>query len=288
MRQVLRARKFSIHIIELVARASAAFGISIVALASIASAAPVCSKTVRNCGCTINSAGVYTLAQDLTFAGGGGDCLTVNSKNVVLNLNGHNVTGPGQSSAADGIHVRKASTITIEGQGTASQRATISGWRYGIENNGNSVLIDNVDLTGNTGAGIFFFKATNSTLVNFNASNNPGFGIWLRSGANVQIGSGTASLNNSDGVFIGCIGNGKGGCSGGGGKANSNYVYGVTANNNAGAGIMVQFNGDFNQIGSCTATGNTNNDLVDRNSNGCAHDLWYANTAGSVNKACIQ
>lgn len=265
----------------------AALAVLIVTFSSIASAAPVCSKTVRNCGCVINSSGVYTLAQDLTFAAGGSDCVTINSKNVVLNLNGHNVTGSGQSSGAVGIHVKKVSTVTVEGQGTASQRAIISGWRYGIENDGNSVLVDNVDLAGNSGAGIFFFKASNSQLVNFNASNNPGFGIWLRSGGNVQIGSGTASLNNSDGVFIGCIGNGNGGCSGGGGKANSNYVYGVTANNNGGAGIMVQFNGDLNQIGSCTATGNTGNDLIDRNNN-CRRNLWYANHAGSVNRSCIQ
>jgi len=290
MRQVLRARNFFIRTIETIARVSVALAVLVVTSHSIASAAAVCSRTVRNCGCSINSAGVYTLAQDLTFAAGGGDCLTVNAKNVVLNLNGHNITGPGQASNGAGVHVKKVSTVTVEGQGTASQRAIVSGWRYGIENDGNAVLIENVDLTGNTGAGMFFFQAGSSELVNFNASNNSGFGVWLRAGSNIQIGSGTASLNNSDGIFIGCIGNGKGGCSGGGGKANSNYVYGVTATNNGGGGITVQFNGDFNQIGTCTASGNTGNDLVDRNpgANGCAHDLWYANHADSVNKSCIQ
>ncbi len=290
MRQILRSRFLFIPTVKSIARVTTLAALLVVTARSIAPAALVCSKTVRNCGCSINSAGVYTVAQDLSFAAGGGDCLSINAKNVVLNLNGHNITGPGKSSNAAGVHVRKVATVTVEGQGTASQHAILSGWYYGIENDGNAVLIQNVDVTGNNAAGVFFFKAGNSELVNFNASNNSGYGVWLRAGSNIQIGSGTTSANQSDGVFLGCVGNGKGGCLGGGGKANSNYVYGVTTTNNGGGGITVQFNSDFNQIGTCTASGNTGSDLIDRNpgANNCAHDLWYANTAGSVNKSCIQ
>jgi len=271
--------------------AATAFGILMIANVSVASAAVnVCSKTITACGCSITTAGVYTVEQDLTFAPGVGDCIAIGAKNVALNLNGHNLTGPGKASTGAGIHLKKIVSVSIEGQGTASQPSIISAWKYGIENEGSDVLIENIDATSNATAGIYFFKANNSQVVNFNSSNNSGYGVWLSSGANNQVGTGTTTNNVLDGVFVGCVGNGSGGCASTGGNAKSNIIYNMTSNTNGDGGITIQFNSDFNQIGKCTASGNGTTDLIDSHSgaNNCAHDLWFANSPGTVNKSCVQ
>ena len=255
---------------------------------SASAAVNVCSKTISSCGCSIKSAGVYTVSGALTLASNS-DCISIGTKNVVLNLNGNTITGPGNGSTGSAVHVKNASSVWIEGQGNSSSQAIISGWKYGIENDGNDVLIENVSTTGNAKAGIYFFKANDSQVVNFNSSANAGYGVWLSSGGNDQVGIGTTSGNALDGVFIGCVGTGSGTCATGGGNAKSNSIFDVTANNNSGGGITVQFNSDFNQVGKCTASGNSTFDLSDKHGGAsCAHNLWFANTAGTVNKACVQ
>ncbi len=263
--------------------------VAILAMSSPAHSAAgnVCSLTVMACNCSITTAGVYTVGQDLSFVTGS-DCISVGTKNVVLNLNGHSITGPGTGSTGAGVHLKNVTSVLVEGQGTASQPSILSGWKYGIENDGNDVVIENVVATGNNKAGIYFFTANDSQVVNFTASNNSGYGVWLSSGLNDQVGTGTTSLNSLDGIFVGCLGNGKGGCASTGGAAKSNTIYNMTSNTNGAGGITVQFNSDFNQIGKCAATGNTAGDLLDKHSgNGCGHDLWFANS-GSVNKSCVQ
>ena len=209
---------------------------------------------------------------------------------MVLNLDGNTITGPGSGSTGAGIHIKNATSVFLEGQGAASQASNISGWKYGIENDGNDVLIENVFTTGNAKAGIYFFKGNNGQVVNFNSSSNSGYGVWLSSGGNNQVGNGTTSTNALDGVFVGCVGSGSGTCASGGGNAKSNSIYGIESDNNGAGGITVQFNSDFNQIGKCTASGNSTFDLYDRHSgaNNCAHDLWFANTPVTVNKSCVQ
>jgi hypothetical protein len=265
-------------------------GLSLVAFSFVSSsiaAASDCVKAPKACGCSITSSGVYTLEQDLAFSGVG-DCLSIKAKNVVLNLNGFNITGPGEKSTGSAVHVRNVENVWVEGQGSASQPSIIRGWKYGIEDDGNQVLIKNVSTIGNSSAGIYVFKATNSEIVDFESSNNSGYGVWLSSGSGNRVGSGTTSSNVSDGVFVGCVGNGAGVCASAGGNATSNTLYNLTSTNNGGGGIRVQFNSNFNQIGDCVTSGNTNYDLIDRHTGStCGRNLWFANI-GTKNEACIQ
>jgi len=97
-------------------------------------------KTITACGCSITTAGVYTVEQDLTFAPGVGDCIAIGAKNVALNLNGHNLTGPGKASTGAGIHLKKIVSVSIEGQGTASQPSSSVRGNTGIENEGQRCL----------------------------------------------------------------------------------------------------------------------------------------------------
>ncbi len=248
--------------------------------------AGVCSKTISACGCEIKAAGVFTVNQNLSFVKGVANCILIVGDNVVLNLNGFSITGPGNGAKGSGVFIKKASTVFVEGQGAASQPAIISGWQFGIDNNGDHVLIQDVDTTGNSSAGIYFTQANSSEVVNFSSSNNSGYGLWLGSGNFNLIGSGTTSSNVLDGVFVGCTGT-PGHCTSTGGTANSNAVSDMVSETNGGGGITVQFNSNFNQIGKCSASGNTGGDLVDKHGGtGCAHNLWFANT-GTVNKSCV-
>ena len=258
---------------------------SLFASSSMASAED-CVKALKACGCSITSTGIYTLQQDLVFSSAG-DCISIGAKNVVLNLDGFSITGPGETSTGAGVHVRNSKNVWVEGQSKASQRSTISGWKYGIENDGNEVLIENVSATANTKAGFYFYKASDGELISFEASHNSGFGVWLSSGSNDRVGNGMTSANGLDGVFLGCVGNGAGACASTGGDATSNTLFNLTSTSNGGGGITVQFNSNFDQIGNCFASGNTGFDLIDRHPNGtCGHDLWFVNT-GTANETCI-
>jgi len=257
------------------------------ASASVASAVVVCSKNIASCGCSITSQGVYLVTNSTMTSAANSDCISVGAKNVVLNLNGATFTGPGSGSIGAAVHIKPAgSSIFVEGQGLGSSPALLSGWKYGIEDDGSDALMQDFSAKNNFKAGVFFFKAKSSEVVNFEASNNTGYGVWVSSGNNNDVGTGIVSSNTLDGVLVGCAGTSPH-CTSGGGNTMSSTVFSMTANTNGAGGITVQFNSNNNQIGKNSATGNTTGDLLDNHATGCANNMWFANTSGSATKGCI-
>ena len=80
------------------------------------------SNIVDSCDIVITRAGTWTLSQNLTCAGDGID---VQVGNVILNLNGFTITGPGTSAGTNGVLVASSggtslNKVTVLGPGTVT------------------------------------------------------------------------------------------------------------------------------------------------------------------------
>jgi Ca2+-binding RTX toxin-like protein len=112
---------------------------------------------ISQAGTVIRSAGVYTLDRDLAYSGGSGAAITIAADNVVIDLNGHRITGSGTAgSSAKAIVATNQSNITI-------RNGSIDGFFYGVELADLSArtgqyghhLVSNVDVSNCTFRGIF-------------------------------------------------------------------------------------------------------------------------------------
>src|SRR3984957_3991904 len=132
------------------AAAIRAFGTSTVAilmLTGLANAAPkptACTSSISACGCTITQAGTYTVTDDLTSNQGltkAGNCLEECADHVILDLQGHAITGTGTGI---GILIQNsAHDTTIQGTDpTETGQAIINAWGVGLEDDANNVVIE--------------------------------------------------------------------------------------------------------------------------------------------------
>ena len=113
-------------------------------------------------GCTvIDSPGVYVLTQDITGTYPGKNwCIWINTSNVILDGQGHSITGLGAYSTT-GIFVGSASNVTI-------RNTKISGYWAGIVFNGpgsGNTIINNT-VVKNSCHGIQFFGTSGNIIAN--------------------------------------------------------------------------------------------------------------------------
>ena len=75
-------------------------------------------------GLVLTQPGKYVVTQDLTYAGDGA-AITLAANDVVLDMRGHRLTGPGPGTGAYGIYVPS-------GTGAVIENGTVSGFDYGV------------------------------------------------------------------------------------------------------------------------------------------------------------
>jgi len=122
---------------------------------------------------TVNDT-IFYLTTNLTVSTDGGTCIILAGTNNALNLYGFNITGPGASkSTAYGIEITGTHTV-VEGF-----NAVISGFMYGIYDNGTQDFGDDVNVTENVYG--LVIGSTNHThdWSNFAAYSNTASGIWM-------------------------------------------------------------------------------------------------------------
>src|SRR5688572_4995292 len=82
---------------------------------------------ISQAGIVITSPGIYTLDRDLAYSGGFGAAIMIAADNVVIDLNGHRITGSGGAgNSAKAIVATNQSNITI-------RNGSIDGFFYGVE-----------------------------------------------------------------------------------------------------------------------------------------------------------
>src|SRR5208282_1344942 len=133
-----------------------------------------CSSSIQACGCTINSAGAYTVDSDLTAAQGltsRGSCIDVAAANVKLFTNGHNITGAGTGTGVGINLLSTAGSLFLAAAGPNSTYTTVSGWQYGMQSLADNVTSEGFYFTGNT-TGVLIKDGDNNNVSCFGAYNN--------------------------------------------------------------------------------------------------------------------
>ena len=133
---------------------------------------------------TISAPGRYFLVSNLTYGLTTGAAITIGADEVILDLNGASLHGPGGTTSAIGVLVASRHTVTI-------QNGDIDGFGLGIELAVNSAqnIVDNLRLNANQ-TGVFVVNGTLNIVKNC-VINGGTLGIRFSSG------SGNRASNNT-------------------------------------------------------------------------------------------
>lgn len=151
---------------------------------------------------TITASGFYVVQNELATTSG--DCIVIAASDVLLSLNGHNITGGGTGA---GIHVSKTSSkgspvmgTFIEGLSTQSTQPGLNGFSAGLLDEADGTFGDNFDCTNNQDG--LLLKGKNSNITDFSASNNARAGVHLLGGKNLTVNNFTANNNPGIGLLV--------------------------------------------------------------------------------------
>jgi parallel beta-helix repeat protein len=219
---------------------------------------------VTTCGTEITQPGNYILANDLLGCSGNG--IVIQSEGVTLNLNSHQITGPG-SGVSRGISVLAHKGTVIEGPGT------IARFYFGVylERAVGGAHIVGITAQDNT-TGFYLSGSREVTLgANMAVSNDAGF--LLFDSSDNQLVENIVNSNRNMGIQI---------------VGSRNEIILNTAENNGTYGIEVVrgFGSHDNRITFNTATGNATFDLAERGYSTC-RSTWTSNMFSTANLPCI-
>jgi parallel beta-helix repeat protein len=123
------------------------------------------------------------------------DGLLVQGDNIVIDLNGHNIQGPGPSASKIGISIAANDGVQITGTGT------ISGFQAGVlASGGKKDVIDGVNFEGNQIA-IFLTGTTGADIENNKISNNQ-IGLAAHSASSTTFKTNLLTANELAGVTL--------------------------------------------------------------------------------------
>jgi parallel beta-helix repeat protein len=165
---------------------------------------------------TITTQGIYCLTSDLSTSMASGNAISINTNNVVIDLNGHKLGGQAAGSGTDayGIYAFQRKNITI-------RNGTIRGFNMGI------LLADNSPFTTSQG----------HVIEDIRADMNAYEGIWVYGRGNIirnnQVVDTGGSTHSNDAIGIAAFGPGN--------RVLNNDVYEIKEQSTSGAyGIYIQ------------------------------------------------
>jgi hypothetical protein len=139
------------------------------------------------CGDTVTTS--VTLSADVTGCSGRG--LTAGANGIVINLNGHQITGSG---VLQGLFDQSFTGVVFE-------NGTVSGFARGVELDDGSVTIRNLRIANNSGAGIIVFQpATISGNVIW--GNGTGISVGCCLNDKSTITHNAVNSNSGDGIDV--------------------------------------------------------------------------------------
>ncbi len=253
-------------------------------------------------GCTTLSGNgtIYLLTQNITTTGTG-NCIVVSGHDDTLDLQGFNITGPGDSSNGDGIRITGSENV-IEGF-----NGTISGFAVGVYDVGANTAGDGINVEsntvglemagsgeateiwtnfsadGNSEQGVYLKSCGDEcSISDFDASNNGADGLLITGSEGPRISIFTALDNGGDGVHVGCTS----GCGSNSEVKVGDAPIGITTtpaiSGNAGDGVFLDASESSNQdqVYVMNSTGNGGIDLHDASST-CGNNHWVHNNFGT-------
>ena len=207
---------------------------------------------INACG-PISSPGNFVLSRNLTASG---DCLTLTSSNINVDMNGHSISGDGTGNGIVGNNI----TNIVINDGTIKHfdtgiKLTLSSGDVGDQ------TIQNMTVSNNTTGGILIDGCCD-TFVNITANSNGGIGLRNNDGDST-VTNVVTNGNGGDGMHL---------------LACCYVVEHVTANGNGGAGI---FSDDCCSAVNDTIASNNSGDGIDLE--GCCSTVVSDVTSGNGN-----
>lgn len=230
-------------------------------LIEFAAAGAHAQTQITACGTRIQSPGQYVLANDLLNCPGNG--IEINrADDVVLNLNGHRITGSTAPRTA-GIRVVFGAKARIVGPGVISNFTGTVG--SGVFSNASTVDITAVTCTRNEVG--FFLSGIATVHGNVAANNVDGFSTT----ASGEYSDNLATGNTVNGIEMSA-------------PTSAQFLHNTVAFN-GNYGIETYFTAANKQITENTVLDNGTYDMYE--GNGDCRNLWVHNTFGTANKSCI-
>lgn len=217
---------------------------------------------ITRCGTFILKPGNYVLVNDLTNCQADGIIIGGNSKDIVLNLAGHQITGSATAQRA-GIKIQSGAHALIAGPGVI--RNYTAG--YGISLISGSVEITGVTCTGND---VGFYLHGGTAMVHSNIANNNVDGFYMV--ATGELNDNLATGNTQDGIFTGV-------------SERATFQHNTAAFNGR-YGMVADRDASNKDIIFNTSLGNATYDLFDDNST--CQNKWVNNTFGTSSGPCIE
>lgn len=215
------------------------------ARAAEAQAKPACGTSITACGCTINSGGNYTVANNLDATQGltnKGDCIDISAPFAQLNVRSFSIIG---NRTGVGINVLSTAHHTIiEGaaQGSSENgQGVINGWNIGVLVAANNTIVElfnpiggtEASPQGNVAAGIEVDNVTDCTIDDIISSYNGTSGVSVNNSSRIRIFNLTASNNGGSGILMQ--------------SSSTNTLSNMTAGSNGQYGLLL-LHSDQNQI----------------------------------------
>ena len=189
----------------------------------------------------ITAQGVYCLNADVVFSAVSGAAITVDSNNVVLDLNGHKIGGGGAGggTAAMGILVNNHGNVIVK---NGLVRGFNSGIVYqpGSANNGN--IVEDILAVANTVFGIYFGgPGTNNTVRNCIIGATGGSSVYPGYSAGIYVVSTMSYVTHCTvtNTFVTDLGTGRFGIYLNDGRAVNNQIIGDGGSSGANIGLQL-------------------------------------------------
>jgi len=154
------------------------WALGVIAAAGLWSGAADAATAIKACGAQIDAPGSYVVTANLTVRSGGGDCITVNSNYVTIDLGGFTIDCAGQN-------VSGITDLTVNYHGVVVRNGKITRCAKGLYLASRAILVDGVATVANQ-AGMYLGNSGN---------------LVTRSISNDNTGSMTIVR---DGIFLEC------------------------------------------------------------------------------------
>lgn len=280
----------------------------VVILVALAGTAARAQTAISNCnptvaapaGSLINVAGDYQVTTNVVQTLPAAPCILITASDVILKLNGHQITSTSDVASGSGIEVLpsagRLSQVSIMGPGLVGGAFLTGIYFEDADYSQVSQVTTSVTFTGIMGTNVTFLtvnsnviaqgvetglvlsSSTNGNVQYNEISGNQGGGILIENssatlvGNNTVIGNGTPALK-VNGISISA--------------STGTRVYGNRTDGNSQDGIFVDNLSSGNQIFSNLASfANHNFDMEDANAT-CGSDLWSANAFFTASQPCI-
>jgi parallel beta-helix repeat protein len=166
--------------------------LTLLCLQTVSAQTPISSCT------EITSSGYYYLTQNLTgLKSGANYCIGIRANNVVLDGNGHSLTGPNPNSYT-GVYIFGVSNVMVK-------NLTVSNYSSGISllfSSYNTITNVTANNNGNSGLYLYTSSTNNNVITNVTANNNGNSGLYLDNSPNNVITNVTANNNGNYGIYL--------------------------------------------------------------------------------------